>query len=68
MTYYTIALLAQLGIGLIAIGLIVRHYNPIPKRGATKASKKQIRAHQDKREAYVLRNGGLPVDMRRVAK
>ena len=66
MTYYSIALLAQLGIGLIAIGLIVRHYNPTPKRGATKASKKQIGAHQDKRASYMLRHGGLPVEMRRV--
>ena len=66
MTYYSIALLAQLGIGLIAIGLIVRHYNPVTKWGATKASKKQIGAHQERREAYMLRNGGLPVDMRRV--
>jgi len=68
MTYHTIALLAQLGIGLIVIGLIVRLYNPIPKRGATKASKQQIGAHQDRREAYMLRHDGLPVEIRRVAK
>lgn len=68
MTYYTIALLAQLGIALIALGLIVRHYKPRNAKGATPANKQQIGAHWHRREMYMLRNGGLPVTMREIGK
>lgn len=68
MTYSSLSTLAILGLTCIALWLLVRLYTPRVKRGATRANKKQIGAHWHRRELYMLRNGGLPVDMRRVGE
>lgn len=57
--------LAIFGAFLVTLGVTVMVLDKRNTRGATVANKQQIRAHQRRRESYMLRSGGLPVDMRR---
>lgn len=66
MNYNILADLAVFGLFLMALGVTIIIMERKARRYAAKADEKQIRAHQLKRESYMLRNGGLPVDMRRV--
>lgn len=65
MTYNILADLAVFGLFLMGLGVSIWWFERKARRYAVTATPKQIRAHQRKREAYMLRHGGLPVDMRR---
>lgn len=67
-SYNILADLAVFGLFLMALGITIIIMERKARRYAIPATPKQIRAHQLNRESYMLRNGGLPVDMGRVAK
>lgn len=67
MEYNPLYDLLIMGALLMMLGLLIKLTSG-DKRGATPATRKAVLRHQCKRRGWMLRNGGLPVEMGRIEK
>lgn len=66
MNYNILADLAVFGLFLMALGVTIIIMERKARRYAVPSTREEIKKHQQARKVYMLCNGGLPVDMRRV--